>query len=229
MKTLATATVLTLLAATAGAATIADIQQGVYPEGANVTVNDAVVTGISETGAFIAELPNGPWAGIWVYIGEAHTMTVGDVVDVTGLYEEYFDFSEINVEAAGLDGSYEVVGQTDAPEPWMVTANDYLSDPEPYESVSICIMDGMRVIEAPNEFGEWTAEVIGLDQTIIFDDMFYDDTTVEVGQCYEQICGIIKFSFGNYLFEAFADGLTIVDCSVPVTSRSLTEVKALYD
>ncbi len=228
MKTLATVLMLTLVAAAAQAGVIADIQQGVYTEGDLVTVTDAVVTGATGNGAFITELPVGPYSGIWVYAGSDHGMVEGDVVTITGVYTEYYDLSEISVPDAGDDGMITITAQGEAPTPYSVTAAEYLADPEVFEGVSICITDGMQVNDVPNQYGEWYATVLDTDMEIMFDDYFYDTSTVMAGQCYNHACGAVYYSFGAYKLQAYADGIEVVDCTVPVESSSLSSIKGLF-
>jgi hypothetical protein len=230
MKKLATVLMLTLIAAAAQAGVIADIQQGVYAEGDLVTVTDAIVTADGGNGVFITETPVGPYSGIWVYTDSDHGLMAGDVVTVTGQYIEYYDLSEISVPDAGEDGAITVTDQTEVPAPYDLTAAEYLADQEAFESVMICITDGMQVTEAPNQYGEWVAaEWNDPSLEIVFDDLLgYDDTTVEVGQCYNWACGVVYYSFGQFKLEAFVDGIEVVECTVPVEGNSLTELKGLF-
>jgi len=228
MQKLVTVLVIVLAAAIAQAGTIMDIQQGLVEENTLVTATDVVVTAAAGNGVFLTELPVGPYAGIWCYLGNDHGIMAGDVVTVTGIYKEYYDLSEIDVPGAGEDGSIVVTAQGDVPTPYSLTAAEYLADPEVFEGVSICITDGMQVVDVPNQYGEWYAMVLDTDLQIMFDDLFYDDTTVMAGQCYDYACGAVYFSFGEYKLEAYADGIAVVDCTVPVESNTLTGIKGLF-
>jgi len=208
--------------------TISDLQQGLVEEGTLVTITDVTVTGALYNGVFVTELPVGPYAGIWVYLGNEHTALDGDVMTITGEYIEYYDLSEIDVGGSD-DGAYEVtVTGGDLPEPYALDAATLYADPEPFESVAICIVDGMEVTEEPNDYGEWKAMVFESDLEIIFDDKFYDDSLVVLGECYGSACGILDYSFGNYKHLPYVDGLDIIDCTVGVEEHSFTSVKGLF-
>ena len=126
-------------------------------------------------------------------------------------------------------GAYEVTETGgDRPEPYALDAATLYADPEPFESVAICIVDLMEVTEEPNDYGEWKATVIEPIQEIIFDDKFYDDSLVVLGECYDSACGILDYSFGNYKHLPYADGLNIVDCTVGVEEHSFSTVKGLF-
>lgn len=229
MRKFAIAIMVVMLAAAAQAGVIADIQQGVYNEGDQVEVIGAISMGVTYNGAFITELPVGPYSGIWVYLGSGHTVVDGDVVNVQGVYEEYYDLSEIN---AG-DGAYAVTDNVPMPAPFSLTGAEYAVDPEVFEGVAICITDGFMVTGEQNEegewpFGEWYATTIESGVEIKFDDYWFDDTTVLPGACYNYACGCLTYSYGEYKLEAYADGIVFVDCTVPTESTTLSEVKALF-
>ena len=70
-------------------------------DGQVVTTNDNLVTAVGPEGFFI-QTPDArvdadveTSQGIYVFTGSAPTVVVGDQVDVTGLVEEFFDFTEI--------------------------------------------------------------------------------------------------------------------------------------
>jgi hypothetical protein len=228
MKNLVTVLAIVLIAAVANAGVISDLQQGAFAEGDLIQVSNAVVTGAAFNGVFISELPVGPYSGVWVYLDSDHGILDGDVVNVIGVYEEYFGLTEINVPAAAENGLIEVVGQQAVPAPVSLTMAELLIDPEIYESVPVCLTDGMSVLEAPNDFGEWLVGSLESADELLFNDYFYDDTTVELGQCYNSACGVLNYSFGAFKLEAYADGIDVTDCTVPVEGSSLTSIKGLF-
>ena len=214
-----------LIAAAAQAGVISDLQQGLYTEGDPVQVIGATVMGVTGNGAFITELPSGPYSGVWVYLGSGHTVLAGDIVDVQGVYEEYYDLTEIN---AG-DGVYQVTGNGPLPTPYSLTAAEFAADTEAFEGVAICITDGFMVSEI-RSYGEWVAHAIESDVDVVFDDFWFEAPTEDLlGACFDYACGCLTYSFGEYKLEAFADGITYVDCTVPTESSSLSEIKALFD
>ena len=121
MRKFAIVSFLVLMVAAAQAGVIADIQQGVYTEGDMVTVENAVVVVARYNGAYITELPVGPYAGIWVYTNDG-SLLPGDIVTVTGEYKEYYDLSEIDASTYG-EWSVEVLASGEA-----IVMDDYWFD-----------------------------------------------------------------------------------------------------
>ena len=93
--------------------TVYAIQQGTFQLGDSVTVDSVVVTNVDRKattyGFHVQEEAGGPWSGILVYAGGSMPdVEVGDLVNVWGTYEEYYDHSEIDV--IGHDGGgFEIV------------------------------------------------------------------------------------------------------------------------
>jgi hypothetical protein len=229
MKKIALAFLLVLVAATANAGVIHDIQTGMVAEETLVTPTDVVVVAVAYNGIWVAEAPFGAYDGIWVYMGSSDPIDLvpGDVVAICGLYKEYYDLSEIDIPAADMYGSVLKTGETTVPMPSYVTAADLAADGEPWESCAITVVDGMEVTGEPSSYGEWFATA--QDGTeLMFDDIFYDDTTVMLGDCYNNATGILNYSFSAFKLEAYADGIEIVDCSVDTDDATLSSVKALY-
>ncbi|HRX50011.1 MAG TPA: hypothetical protein P5571_01395 [Candidatus Krumholzibacteria bacterium] len=217
------------MAGAAVAGSIVDLQMGAYTIGDEVVVPSAVVTGVRSNGAFISEDPNAPYAGVWVYTGAAPGVAVGDLVEVKGLYEEYFDFSEINV-STDATGYFNNLGVHDgAIYPLYVTMAQLAANAEPYEGCYIAIVDPMMVTEAPNNFGEWTVESQMSPGTfLIMDDYWYDDTTVMLGDCYCCASGVLAYSFGAYKLEVFENAICIIECAVSNEDVSFGELKTQF-
>ena len=137
------------------------------------------------------------------------------VLEVRGDQESAHPFADANAgnEPAGDPAWYIVV------------------DGEPYESVFICVTDGLIVTTAPNTYGEWVTQSHETPQhTLMFDDYWYDDTTVSVGDCYNWAGGILMYSFGAYKLEPFAGtrGIGLTGCAVEAEAFSFGQLKALY-
>lgn len=229
MKKLAIVLSLICIAGSAVAGAIYDVQTGVYALGDAVVIDDVVVTGVRYNGVFVNEQVNGPYTGIWVYTGAAPGVNVGDLVDVKGLYDEYFDFSEINVstDTTGYLTFDSIHTGTLSAVNMSLTALN--ADPEAWESGFIQITDGMMVTSAPNTYGEWAAESVDAPgQFLMFDDYWYDDTTVAIGDCYQCVAGILIYGYGVYKLEPFVDTICVVDCSVSNEEMSFGQVKSLY-
>ena len=230
MKTFAMVLIMVAATATAFAGPIYDVQTGVYAEGDEVVVSGAVVTGVRNNGFFMSEDLSATFSGVWVYTGTGnHTAVVGDLVDVAGLYKEYYDLTEIDVNA-DASGYATVVGQFGGEMlPLDVTMAQLVADGEPYEGCMIRLTDGMTVTVAPDSHGEWEAESHETPgDTVVFDDYWYDTTTVSLGDCYNSATGCLYYSYGAFKLEAFADGLEVVDCVVATEPVSFDSVKSLY-
>jgi len=221
MKRIAIALLFVMVAASAQATTIQDIQTGAVTVGDAVTLSGVVVTATRYNGAFVAEAPYGTFQQIWVYTGGDPAAVEGDVVDVTGIYAEYYDFSE--VDASG--GTLLVVGTSAVPAPILVPSDLLAADGEPYESCLITVPDQMVVTALPDSHGEWTAETTN-GTVFIFDDYWFDDTTVQVGDCYSAVTGVLIYGYGAFKIEALADG--IVACPIPTEEASFGTIKSLY-
>lgn len=233
MKKLALAFMLLFVAASANAGVIHDIQTGLVPTDpvTLVTPCDVTVVAVTYNGIWVAEAPFGAYDGIWVYMGSAEPIDLvpGDMVCICGVYKEYYDLSEIDIVAAGLYGSVLKTGTTTVPAPSYVTAAE-ISTPEgaePWESCAITVVDGMHVTTAPSSYGEWFATAED-GNVVMFDDIFYDDTTVMLDDCYNNATGILNYNFNNFKLEAYADGIELTDCSVATEPATLSAIKALY-
>jgi hypothetical protein len=223
MKRIAIALILVLMAGTAGAQTIFDIQTGLVPENTLVQVQNVTVTATRYNGIFVSEAPYGEYNSIWVYANADLGFVPGDIVSIQGEYYEYFGLSEIDVTA----GLVQAVGSGPVPPPSVVPAG-VLVDPataEPWECCLITIPDqGTVNVPPPYDFGEWP--VTYAEGDIIFDDFFYDDTTVMEGDCYDAVTGILYYSFGNFKMNPYADGIDF--CPVATDQETFGGLKALY-
>ncbi len=230
MRKFAIALLILATASAAFAGPIVDMQTGVTAVDSEVIVQGGIVTAIRDNGFFMSEDLSIPYGGVWVYTGTGnHTAVAGDLVDVKGIYQEYYDLTEVNV-SADATGYANVVGQyAGALLPLEVTAADYAADPEPYEGCLIKIVDGLMVTVAPNTYGEWEAESMDTaGAMVMFDDYYYDPAALAVGDCFDGAVGCVYFTYGKYLLEVLADGLTIGDCTVATENASFDGVKALF-
>jgi hypothetical protein len=124
--------------------TIQSIQLLTYAPETAVTCDNVVVTGAGMFGYFIQEPNADPvfgrkWSGIWVYAPD-HTMHKGDLVNLRGMYREYYGQSEIDIPAAGAAGFQVRTGSVPIPAPVVVpmsSVNDTGVDSEAYEGVFI--------------------------------------------------------------------------------------------
>jgi hypothetical protein len=226
MRIIAIALICGLAATTAPAGVISDIQQGLYVDGDPVAVNGATVTAATVTGFYLTEIPVAPYGGILVYFGPGHGVQAGDMVDVTGYYEEFLGGSRI----VASFGQVTVTGTGQPFTPLVVDLADFLTDPDPYDGVAICLDGGLTAVFPPNQYGDWLVEPLAAPGEFLMlgDDVGFDPGVVEPGQCYTRACGVVGRAPSGPQINLFADGLVITDCTVPVESGTWSEVRALY-
>lgn len=193
---------------------IFDIQLGLVAENTTVQIDGVVVTAVGRFGFFVQEPNSDPtyqrqWSGIWIFTNDLPTVEKGDLVNVSGVYQEYFDFSEIDET---LGGAYSVVGTAAVPAPVQMRiaeVNDTGAMAENYESVLIRVdrTDATLFSRAPNPFNEWymsTQPTIGVGDSLLFDvysaapggDFEYDVPPAGTGYTFAQ--GILVYNFGQY-------------------------------
>jgi hypothetical protein len=224
MKQLVIASLLALaLAPVAQAGVINDIRTGVIPEGSVVLVEGAVVTAVQNSSFTMTELPAGPYTAIWVYVGAAPAVAIGDVVDVKGLTRDFYGRAEINLLYPD-DSRASIMGTSPVPDIQLTTTR-LQSDPEAWESHVVTITDGLTVQELLPA-GMWRASSVETGRDVIFDDYFYDYATVDLGDCYNNAYGMYQWFGGLWIFKVFTTADT--DCTVANQSLSFGAVKALY-
>lgn len=235
-KRLGICAILTLLLLGTGAAnadltTIFDIQLGGggLSEGDEVTVENVVVTATGRFGFFVQELEPDPlwgrmYSGIFVYANDLHLGIVhrGDLVNVTGAYQEYYDLSEIACYTdptppeydycSTVECHFEVVGTADVPEPILVRivdVNDSGDYNEAYESVLIRVdtEDNTLYARNPDEHDDWylsTEPTIGVGDSIVVDSFSpdpegdFDYPLPNEGDELEFLQGILVYNYGSY-------------------------------
>ncbi len=190
-----------LLAATAFATTIKDIQNGTVSAGTVVTVS-GIVTG--ESYAFggsdmYIQDGTGPYCGIALYLGSAGLsnfvadsviVSEGDSVTVTGTVGEYYDVTQISVTSLVLEEAG--VG---CPAP-VVAPLDSLNQ-EKYEGCLVRALD-VAISNPDAGYGEW--EIEDASGTMLVDDegkapyYFWPDEYDSL----ISITGIVNYSYYNY-------------------------------
>jgi predicted extracellular nuclease len=179
--------------------TIFDIQQGMVTLGDPVTVTDVIVTSpltFKKDGFFVQDPQGGEFSGIYVYIN-MHAVNVkpGDKVTVTGVYDEFFDFSQIKIAGPG---DVVVNGNGPVPAPAVVAADDIATGgplAENYEAVLVRVED-VTVSTAADNFGEWIVE-----GSLHVDDLFFakaDWPLPMVGDTFTSLTGPLAYSFDNF-------------------------------
>jgi hypothetical protein len=231
-KVLVALLLLVLAAGAAEAGVIRDIQQGLVPVNSMVTITSAMVTGVRPTGLFLGEIPNGPYAGIWVETGAyAHGSEEGDLCTVTARYIEAGGISVIDFNGTPAGSRSLSKAPTGLTYPsYCVTARDLNLAPAMYESGFLCLTDGLIVTTMPDPNGEWLVQSHEYGHIIRLDDFWHDPSGVQVGQCYDWAGGIWFYDGVNWKLEPFAGerGIGITDCAVPTDLQSFGRIKALY-
>ncbi len=176
--------------------TIYEIQQGMVPVKSAVKVKGAIVTSpltFKKDGFFIQDPMGGEWSGIYVYVGaNAVAVKPGDIVDVDGTYDEYFEFSQIAIAAPA---NVVVTGTAPVPAPAVVAAADVTAGgikQENYEGVLVTVQ-AVQVAAVNPMFGEYE-----LTDGLFVDDLFFakaDWKMPMVGDKFMSLTGPLSFSF----------------------------------
>jgi len=227
MKKLVIAMVL-ICAGAAIAGPIYDLQTGGYALDAEVVVDGAIVTGVRYNGVYISEDVAGPYTGVWVYTGSDPGVSTGDLVDVKGLYKEYYDLTEIDV-AVDPTGYLNYVGPFEGTlVPAAITTATFSANPEAYEGCFISLLGLMTVTNPDMGYGEWEAVDMTDGEYMIFDDYWYDPAGISLGDCFCCAVGVIHYGFGAYKLEPFEGSICFMPCPVANEGMSFGQVKALY-
>ena len=195
--------------------TIYEIQEGDVPEGP-VTVENVVVTsGLVEpysscewSGFWAQESAGGAYSGIMIAFLVADfgsfDVAVGDTVNITGTYSEFYDLSEITVAAPE---DIEVTGSGPAPAPTDFDdpcAIDY----EAYEGVLINLQASMGPIEVTAEIDEYGE--FQVNSCLQVDDVFFENdscgTDIEtpdppMGTYLTALTGVMNYTYSVYKLE----------------------------
>lgn len=170
-------------------------------DGASVCTQGTVQRVVADR--FFIQDGTGPRQGITVFTGSALTVAVGDLVEVCGIVDEFFNLTEftgnpaVSVISAG--------NPTYAP----VVLDAATAATEDYESMLLTV-GPMNVTSVQNGFGEFLlADMSGTIQADV--DYFVIDPAPELDDCYT-LTGIQFYSFGDYtLFPTEAGD--VVSCN----------------
>jgi hypothetical protein len=182
--------------------TIYQIQQGEVPVDTVVDVSDAICTAVGPNGFFMQDPAGGEWSGIWVFTGiGARLPALGDVLAVTGTYEEFNELSEINV----ADGSVTILerpGEGNVPVPEPIDLTDL---GEGWESVLLLVSDASILVAELHPMPavhEFRVEPSG-GGTVWVDDLIYDATAGDfasfgIDATFTAIQGPLNYSFSSF-------------------------------
>lgn len=167
-----------------------------------VTISGAVVTAVRCSGdSFWVQAPGmAGYGGIRVFGGDSLdvAVAVGDVVSVTGAYDEFYSVSELEVDSA--DGIV-VTGQAAVPAPLVVDPGDIAAGgilAEQLESMLVRV-EGVSVEDAnpdaPSDYDEFSVTGgLRVDDFACPDAL---DNTYAAGAAFSSVTGVVYYSFGN--------------------------------
>jgi len=185
------------------------------PEGSAVTIVGAYVTGVrsGDAGFWIETGSQGPHTGLAVFSGGSQpALAVGDVVDVTGVYVEFFGLAQLTNPSVTIVSSG--AGLPFAPlvvDPAAVATGG--ASAEAYESMLLQVNDVVITTQNPDEPDDYDEfEVTG---GLRINDVNFAalDNICPVGSSFTSIVGNLNFGFSNTKLEprAAAD-IAWVDC-----------------
>ena len=173
-----------------------------------VATTSGVVTGVSYAGFFIQD-GEGPWSGLWIY-QSSPTVSIGDLVEATGVVTEYNGLTEIESSSVNI-----VSSGNPLPNPTLIESSNLT---EAFEGVRVEFFDA-ECTALPNEYGEWQ-----VDNTAIIDDRLSDlNLDLSLGQGYN-IIGVVD-CYNTFKLQAtsvvpyYAEGENIPPTAVIETSN----------
>ena len=185
---------------------IRDIQQGMVSEGATVQVDNVVITtqlAASSQGFFVQEpgIPaDAAYSGIWVWASDAGILgdlgplvVPGNSVDIEGVYEEYYDLSEIQIDEITdvvVTGTFEI--NAVMLDPCDIATGGALQ--EEYEGVLVRVAN-VSVTDEDLGYGEFEVA-----NCLRVDDMFYE-AAPDPGDAYQLLTGAMNYSFDEAKLE----------------------------
>ncbi len=170
-------------------------------EASLVRITDVIVTAKYDNNLkFWVEEPGaGQWSGILIFDPDGYApsdLAIGDQLTVQGLYDEYYQLSQIQAQEITRTAT----GQT-APGPDLVNSVDIADGgalAENYEGVFVRIADPVVTNvnpDAPDDYGEFE-----VDDVLRVDDLFFLYNPV-LDESFDHIDGIHHFEFGQFKLE----------------------------
>lgn len=187
---------------------VADESHPYHPaDGSAVALEGLVVTGVRGGYGYYAQDPSlTEYAAVWVYDRGEAVVSEGDVVSISGIYEEYYGLAEI------YDATTEITGAGAVPEPIEVADACAIAtggaDAERYEAMLVQVRD-VTVTDAnpdlPEDFNELAvAGCLRVDELLWPTDVDWLDRTVGVE--YARIAGILNYSYDNTKLSPRGEG-----------------------
>jgi len=141
-------------------------------------------------------------------------LEVGDVVDITGEYMEYYCTSQVKATAVSKTGTGTV------PEPTVVTAED-LTDTakaEAYEGVLVTL--GESEVTATQDF-----DVFTVTGGVLVGGKYFRSYDASQGDKLTSITGILDWSYGEYKVEPRGDDDIVVGELAPAQELTIAEIQ----
>jgi hypothetical protein len=156
------------------------------PYNGQLVETSGVVTAAQYNGYYLQD-GNGAWNGVFV-LDYTNVPALGDVVSVTGLVDEYFNYTTLkNISV------YSAVAGGTLPAPTILST--IAVNNEQYEGVLVKATNANCIADtAGNGFGEWTIND-GSGSLIIDDKMFAFGPTVSVSY---DVTGVVDYSFSSF-------------------------------
>lgn len=190
--------------------TIYDIQQNKVPDKSLVELKDVVVTSpvfLSKDGEgnfFIAEKGGGEYSGIQVYVysdvtaeldADGKLPTVGDVLELRATYQEFFEYSELTLQAAG---DLTITGAGPVPAPTSVAAADIATNGAKAENFEGCLVqiEGAEVTAPVEMYGQFQ-----VDGSLVVDDLFFlpsPGPKPPQGQVFTKLIGQLTYNYEEF-------------------------------
>lgn len=176
-------------------ATISDVRQGAFPQNSVVSLSGVVVTAVrAEAGFVVQDVAGGAYSGIYVYDYGSNLVAVGDMVDISGTYIEYYGLSEL------IEVTVSVTGAGALPAALESDACTLAADAEPYESVRVHLASGTVTDDnADSDDGSMDYDEFVIDSCLRIDDWL--DESIDqptLGTSYSSISGVLTYSFDNF-------------------------------
>ena len=77
-------------------------------------------------------------------------------------------------------------------------------------------------------YGEWTA-YSDTDGTVIgFDDLWFDESGLNIDDCANWATGMWTYAYGAFKLNPVVDGFPAVNCAVATDEMTMDSVKALF-
>ena len=184
----------------AGTVTIGDVQSGAVAEGSTVTLEGVIATSGANsygTGFFVQDDGGGPWSGVFVFVDtkegtDGLGIAEGDVLDITGVIDEYYDATNIVVgDAADIT----TLAGPGSPLTSDLVDADSVTDWEQWEGCLITTED--EVVADDGDLAKY-GEVL-LESGLEVNDLFFDYTAgVSTGTSWSSVTGPIDYSFSSW-------------------------------